>query len=97
MFEIEVVRKPARGEYVGRPSVLGNPFVMRNEAQRDEVCERYQQWFDAKVSANDPLVMSELRRLFRIGKTQGTLRLVCFCAPKRCHAETIAAFLRSKQ
>ena len=97
MFEIEVVRKPARGEYVGRPSVLGNPFVMRSETQRDEVCDRYQQWFDEKVKANDPLVMGELRRLFRIGKAQGVLRLVCFCAPKRCHAETIAAFLKEKQ
>ena len=97
MFNIKVARKPSAGEYVGRPSALGNPFVMRNEGDRDRVCDEYQKWFDAKVAANDPQVMSELRRLFRLGRAQGSLTLVCFCAPKRCHAETIAAFLRSKQ
>lgn len=97
MFEINIARKPARGEYVGRPSVLGNPFVMRGEHDRDRVCDEYQKWFDRKIEAQDPAVLNELRRLFKLGRTQGALTLVCFCAPKRCHAETIAAFLRSKQ
>ena len=37
--------------------------------------------------------MDELRRLYKILATHGKLRLFCWCAPKRCHAETIAKFL----
>lgn len=78
--------------YVGRPSPLGNPFAMRSEAQRAEVCEKYATWFAHKVAINDPRVMNELRRLYRLAQ-QGDLTLGCYCAPKRCHAETIKNFL----
>lgn len=78
---------------VDRTSVLGNPYFMRNENQRDEVCEKYQAYFDARVSLNDLSFMTELRRLYKIYRKYGKLRLFCWCAPKRCHAETIKAFL----
>lgn len=90
-----VARKPTQGEYIGRPSPLGNPFYMTNEAMRDKVCDQYQEWFDRKVEANDPKVMAELNRLLELGK-QGPVKLICFCAPKRCHGDTIARFLNGK-
>lgn len=34
-------------------------------------------------------VESELKRLIDIYKRDGELTLVCYCAPKRCHALTI--------
>lgn len=89
-----VARKPSQGVYVGRPSPLGNPFYMADESHRDEVCDKYQVWFDRKVEAKDPAVMRELRRIFRLGR-EGDVKLVCFCAPRRCHADTIARFLNS--
>lgn len=89
-----VGRKPMPGEYVGRPSPLGNPFYMANEAMRDEVCDKYQAWFDRKVEQDDPAVMGELRRLYHLGKEkQQSIRLICYCSPRRCHADTIAKFL----
>jgi len=99
MMSIQVVNKRAgaRGEYCGRPSPLGNPFPMRDESQRDEVCEQYDAWFQAKVEAQDPAVMGELRRLWRVWKRDGALNLVCWCAPKRCHCETIKQFLESQE
>lgn len=30
--------------YVGRPGVLGNPFVMKSEADRDNVIAAYRKW-----------------------------------------------------
>ena len=79
--------------YVGRPGPLGNPFAMATEADRDAVCDRYAAYFAAKVAAGDAAVMNELRRLYRLHREHGTLVLGCYCAPKRCHADTIKAFL----
>ena len=84
----------AGAQYIGRGSPLGNPFVMKSEADRDAVCDQYQAWFDRKVKNGDERVMNELRRLYRLAK-KGDLVLGCFCAPKRCHGETIKAFLET--
>lgn len=68
---------------------------MKKETDRDLVCEQYEEWFNDKVSRQDSLVMNELRRLFVIGRSQGYLKLGCYCAPRRCHADTIAKFLKN--
>tara|TARA_R100000541_G_scaffold28346_1_gene37656 strand:+ start:10710 stop:11000 length:291 start_codon:yes stop_codon:yes gene_type:complete len=80
-------------EYVGRGSPLGNPFVMKNESERNTVCAQYDGWFHAKVRNNDPIIMAELIRLDKIHKSTGNLILGCYCAPKLCHGETIKSFL----
>jgi hypothetical protein len=78
----------AKGEYVGRPSVLGNPFPLRGEADRDHVCNLYEEWFRDALKTNP--VQEEIQRLVDKYKRCGELTLVCYCAPKRCHAQTIA-------
>lgn len=93
---------------VDRTSVLGNPFRMRNtsDAERDIVCGKYEIYFNAIVNndvktyhdfgvfdAQREAFMNELRRLYRIYRKYGKLNLFCWCAPKRCHAETIKKFL----
>ena len=77
---------------VVRASVLGNPYYMVSEAYRDEVCEKYKKYFEQQIKTNDAFI-NELRRLFLIYKKYGKLELFCWCAPKRCHAETIKEFL----
>ncbi len=79
-------------QYIGRGSPLGNPFVMKNESDRNRVCDQYQVWFEQQVTSNNVVVMNELRRLYKLAK-RGDLVLGCFCAPKRCHGETIKRFL----
>ena len=69
---------PEGAVYVGRPTKFGNPFAISAECERDAVCEV----FEAYVLSNPALVASikgELR-----GKN-----LVCWCAPLRCHADTL--------
>lgn len=80
---------------VDRTSVLGNPFVMKNESLRDEVCDKYQTYFDNTIAhpEDNSAFMNELRRLYKLHKAYGKLRLFCWCYPKRCHAETIKEFL----
>lgn len=78
---------------VDRSSVLGNPFYMSNESMRDAVCDKYQWYFDKKVIENtDDAFMNELRRIYKLAK-HNKVYLACWCAPKRCHAETIKAFI----
>jgi hypothetical protein len=80
--------------YIGRGSPLGNPFAMKGMSQeeRDRVCDAYIVWFDEKVAERDQAVMGELSRIYLLAKKQ-PVTLGCFCAPKRCHGETIKAFL----
>lgn len=81
-------------QYIGRGSPLGNPFKMQNqsEAERNRVCDLYHDWFYERVQSGDPKIITELRRLFKIAR-DGNLNLGCFCAPRRCHGDTIKQFL----
>lgn len=77
---------------VDRATVLGNPFVMHSEAERDSVCEQYIVWLNEQYRSNAeyslPLkhAINMLVERYNDGKD---LMLGCWCAPKRCHAETI--------
>jgi hypothetical protein len=70
-------------------SILGNPFPLNHESERDEVCDKYEKWFNQNLETLQPA----LRRLLSIYDKYERLRLFCFCAPKRCHAETIKKWL----
>jgi Domain of unknown function (DUF4326) len=86
-------RAGSRGEYVGRPSPLGNPFKLEHESDRDGVISRYEVWLRERIAARDKRVCDELNRLYVIARDIGLLELVCWCAPKRCHAEVIRKVL----
>ena len=95
MYEIQVVNKKTylgKGEYIGRPSPLGNPFFMKDESYRDSVCNQYKLWLEK--NKNIPAIRKELLRLLNIAK-KGPLVLICWCAPKRCHGESIRDMLKS--
>lgn len=64
---------PRTAVYVGRGSKYGNPFEIGKHGTRDEVCDLFEKKILPKIN------VSELR-----GKD-----LVCFCAPARCHAESL--------
>ena len=91
---------PVPGEVlikVDRSSVLGNPFIMYCEVHRDDVCDWYKYYFNKKInttfnSANDTAFD---RALTRICDTLlvSDVALGCWCAPKRCHAETIVDYV----
>lgn len=78
---------------VDRSSILGNKFYMKNECDRDLVCNKYEIYFKEQIEKNNIAFVNELRKLYLIHKTYGKLRLFCWCYPKRCHAETIKKFL----
>lgn len=73
-------RIPADAVYVGRPTIYGNPMHMASERDRDMVCDYYENYM------TDP-THGKLRE--RIKRELRGKDLVCWCAPKRCHADTL--------
>ena len=76
--------------YCGRGSALGNPFPMHMESQRDDVCDKYEEWFNEMYlhSLADSPFMKLYEKILEAARI-GDVNLGCFCAPKRCHCDTI--------
>lgn len=80
---------PGKTVYCGRGSALGNPFPMADESQRNVVCDKYEEWFGDQVNGDGSQeFMLQLEGIEQLAK-YGDVSLRCFCAPKRCHCETI--------
>ena len=77
---------------VDRESILGNPFHMKDESQREIVCKKYAIHFENEL-ANNQEFKKELDRLALLYKTHGKLNLFCWCSPKQCHAEIIRDYI----
>jgi Tfp pilus assembly protein PilO len=94
-MKILITNKKAggRGVYVGRPSPLGNPFVLKQEAERERVIAQYEEWLRDQLKMKNERVRSELNRLYQQLVQTGQLELTCWCSPRKCHAEVIAAEL----
>jgi hypothetical protein len=87
---------------IDRRSPVGNPFKIGNGVNRDGSCIKYDRYFNFRVwrakqyNANDPedlkfiLYLNEIEEAY---KKWGRLRLFCWCAPKRCHGETIKRYI----
>jgi len=97
-LRIRVARKGqgVQGFYVGRPTPLGNPFRLEREDQRDQVVNQYAAWLRDQLRRGNPEVIRALEELYRALRNRGTITLICFCAPRRCHGEIIAEHLRKK-
>lgn len=68
---------PSDAIYVGRPTRWGNPFRMDDRTSRESAVQQHREW----LLKQDELLCS-----------LWTLRgkdLVCFCAPKPCHADIL--------
>lgn len=74
--------------YVGRPSVLGNPFTLYSESERDHVVAQYRQWLDAQRRTNGA-AWQEIKRLAALSAEGKALALQCYCAPRKCHADVV--------
>ena len=74
------------GKYVrcDRFSDFGNPFEMDKDGDRDEVCDNYEQhYLPFKPSIHKQLVKLK-------GKALG-----CWCAPLRCHCDTLKELINA--
>ena len=77
------------GEYIGRGSPLGNPFVIGKDGSREQVIAKYRVWINEQIMRKNPVVLDELNRLGNKAIDEKGLALQCFCYPKPCHGEVI--------
>ena len=77
------------GEYIGRGSPLGNPFVIGKDGSREQVIAKYRVWLNEQIMRKNPVVLDELNRLGNKAIDEKGLALQCFCYPKPCHGEVI--------
>ena len=74
--------------YIGRLSPFGNPFRIGRDGTREEVLEKFEEYFDHRMS-HDLLFRAVVHELS--GKV-----LACYCKPKRCHGDIIAKYLNER-
>lgn len=77
------------GEYIGRGSPLGNPFIIGKDGSREQVIAKYRVWLNEQIMRKNPIVLDELNRLGNKAIDEKGLVLQCFCYPKPCHGEVI--------
>jgi hypothetical protein len=73
--------------YVGRPTVLGNPYTLKEYTRTDAIA-RYRIWLRQQWQQHGE-VHAALLELARAYQERDELTLLCWCAPQRCHAEVI--------
>src|SRR5574343_637450 len=76
--------------YIGRGSVLGNPYPITDTDSRDSVCNKYEVWFEQNKDRPD--VKEYLNKILAKARL-GSVSLGCFCKPQRCHGDTIKQWL----
>lgn len=88
MFSVVNVKHSECEVYIGRPSVLGNPYVIGKHGTREVVVEMYRQWLWRELNKNNGnnAIMEELKR---ISCMEGDVRLGCWCKPSLCHGDII--------
>ena len=78
---------PADAVRVDRSTIFGNMFVIGIDGSREEVIDKYEQWIWQPEQVSLRLLMVHALR----GKD-----LLCWCAPKECHADIILGIANAK-
>lgn len=79
--------------YIGRPSVLGNPYLIGKDGDRSKVIFLYRSWLHSKIKLKDKAVLAVLDEIRKIEKKHKTCYLVCWCKPLPCHGDVIKEIL----
>jgi hypothetical protein len=76
----------------GKNSILGNPYLITKENNRDMVCDEFDTYFKEALLDKDSIISTYIRGLEEESKTKDIV-LLCFCKPLRCHTDTIKNYL----
>lgn len=73
---------------IGRPTVLGNPFVIGRDGSRDDVIALYREWLIEQFGTGNT---ADRRFRYLLGEALAhpDIALSCYCAPERCHGDVI--------
>lgn len=92
-----------RDVYVDRRTVLGNPYTHLPHRQtlakyvvesREKAIECYKLWLNLKLDDKHSDQFELFHRIVGYAQ-QGDINLVCWCAPKPCHADYIKQLIEN--
>ena len=75
--------------YIGRPSILGNPFTVKDHGHGTAIA-LFRKWLWKHMQSDTPQ-HQELQRLAELHKQKQDITLVCWCKPKPCHGDVVKA------
>lgn len=85
------------GIHIMRPNILGNPYFLSDERDRDKVIEQYRHYLWEHIkNPTSPVT----KALVRYADAANDIALICCCSPKACHGDVIKAaieWLRSNR
>lgn len=88
--------KPVSGDtlryYVGRPSILGNPFTIGIDGDRQEVIAKYRAYLEGALKTNENL-KGAINNIIAMSNKGHDIELECWCAPQTCHAEVLKEYI----
>ena len=67
-----------------RPGFWGNPFSIGTDGSREEVLQKYRDWFDLMLNCPQKDVF--LQALTKLAEAPA---LVCCCKPQDCHGDIL--------
>jgi hypothetical protein len=80
------LRKEKYTHYIGRGSILGNPFKIGKDGSREEVIKKYEEHiYDIMYDLDGELTVIG-RAIYRL---PSNAILGCYCKPKACHGDII--------
>jgi hypothetical protein len=67
---------------------------MDGESERDKACDQYEQYFAQNLNPDyaPPGFLEYLDQICQAAE-KGDITLGCWCAPKRCHCDTIKDYV----
>lgn len=84
---------------IGRPTALGNPYVIGRDGTRAEIIAKYAVWLDEQLRADTPArryfttIVARAKQAAALGKP---FALECYCAPQPCHGDIIKARIEAE-
>lgn len=86
---------PGKRWYIGRPSALGNPFVIGRDGEREDVILEYDIWLRQQLAAGNTPAAREFEMLLTFARSN-EVGLECWCAPQACHGDIIKRELEKR-
>jgi hypothetical protein len=81
------------GVYIGRGSPLGNPYPICGLVTREYAITLYYVWL-RDTYKRDNMVRKAINDLLSRYIRGEEIVLICYCAPKSCHGDEIARFVK---
>ncbi len=78
--------------YGGRPSDLGNPYILGVDGNRETVIERYRTYFNEEIKNKKSKLYLKIQKILELAK-DNDIHLVCFCKPLDCHLDIVKEYL----